>query len=147
MGIVQRYPLKELDTSALSASPRRLTERVLEVEGPTSVDAGVASCLLLDTETEFRRLRDDFWDWLVLELGMRHLGGIELPRKRYVGRSRKTGANGAREARAGGRQRKRSCPPRAARGGQFATILKRQNFLAATTKRLDLNIYIVGAGA
>ena len=26
-------------------------------------------------------------------------------------------------------------------------ILKRQNFLAATTKRLDLNIYIVGAGA
>ena len=53
-------PLKELETSALSASPRRLTEGVLEVKGPTSVDAGVASCLLLDTETEFRRLRDDF---------------------------------------------------------------------------------------
>ena len=51
--------------------------------------------------------------------------------------------NGAREARAGGRQRKRSFT----RGGQFATILKRQNFLAATTKRLDLNIHIVGAGA
>ena len=79
-------PLKELSTSALSASPRRLTEGVLEVEGPTSVDAGVASCLLLDTETEFRRLRDDFWDWLVLELGMRRLGGIELPRKRVRGK-------------------------------------------------------------
>ena len=35
-------PLKELDTSALSVSPRRLTEGVLEVEGPTSADAGVA---------------------------------------------------------------------------------------------------------
>ena len=53
-------PLKELDTSVLSASPRRLTEGVLEVEGPTSADAGVASSLLFDTETEFRRLRDDF---------------------------------------------------------------------------------------
>ena len=40
-------PLKELDTSALSASPRRLTEGVLEGEGPTSADAGVASCLIL----------------------------------------------------------------------------------------------------
>ena len=116
---------------------------MLEVEGPTSADAGVASCLLFDTETEFRRLRDDFWDGLILELGMKRLGGIELPRKGYVGRSRKTGAIGARESRAGGRQRKRYY----ARGGQFATILKRQNFLATTTKRLDLNIYIVGAGA
>ena len=52
-------PLKELDTSALSASPRRLTEGVLEVEGPTSADAGVASCLLLNAEPVFRRLRDD----------------------------------------------------------------------------------------
>ena len=52
-------PLKELNTSALSVSPRRLTEGVLEVEGPTSADAGVASCLLLDTEPVFRRLRDD----------------------------------------------------------------------------------------
>ena len=33
-------PLKELSTSALSTSPRRLTEGVLEVEGPTSVGAG-----------------------------------------------------------------------------------------------------------
>ena len=54
------YPLKELDTSALSVSPRRLTEGVLEVEGPTSADAGVASCLLFDTEPVFRRLLDDF---------------------------------------------------------------------------------------
>ena len=55
-------PLKELDTSALSASPQRLTEGVLEVKGPTSADAGVASCLLFDTEHVFRRLRDDFCD-------------------------------------------------------------------------------------
>ena len=55
-------PFKELSTSALSVSPRRLTEGVLEAEGPTSVDAGVASCLLLDTEPVFRRLRDDFCD-------------------------------------------------------------------------------------
>ena len=74
-------PLKELDTSALSVSPRRLTEGVLEGEGPTSPDAGVASCLLFDTETEFRRLRDDFWDGMVFEDGMKRLGGIELPRK------------------------------------------------------------------
>ena len=40
-------PLKELDTSPLSASPRSLTEGVLKGEGPTSADAGVASCLLL----------------------------------------------------------------------------------------------------
>ena len=136
-------PIKELDTSALSASPRRLTEGVMEVEGPTSADAGVASCLLFDTETEFRRLRDDFWDGIVFVVGMRRRGEIELPKREYVGRSRKTGAIGARESRAAGRQRKRYY----ARGGQFATILKRQNFLAATTKRLDLHIYIVGAGA
>ena len=54
-------PLKELDTSALSASPRRLTEGVLEVEGPTSADAGVASCLLFHTEPVFRRLRFSGW--------------------------------------------------------------------------------------
>ena len=32
--------LKELDTSALSVSPRWLTEGVLEGEGPTSIGAG-----------------------------------------------------------------------------------------------------------
>ena len=47
------------DTSALTGSPRRLIEGVLEVEGPTSVDAGVASCLLVNAEPGFRRLRDD----------------------------------------------------------------------------------------
>ena len=70
--------LKELDTSALSASPRRLTEGVLKVEGPTSADAGVASCLLFDTESVFRRLRDDFWDGKIFVDGMRRLGWIEL---------------------------------------------------------------------
>ena len=71
-------PLKELSTSALPASPRRLTEGVLEVEGPTSADTGVASCLLFDTEPEFRRLRDDFWDGKIFVVVMRRLGGIEL---------------------------------------------------------------------
>ena len=51
--------IKELDTSALSASPRRLTEGVLEVEVPTLADAGVTSCLLVNAEPMFRRLRDD----------------------------------------------------------------------------------------
>ena len=101
-------PLKELGTSALSASPRRLTEGVLEVEGPTSADAGVASCLLFDTETEFRRLRDDFWNGMVFEDGMKRLGGIELPRKEYVGSSPETGAISAYgNLELCGRQRKR----------------------------------------
>ena len=60
-------PLKVLDTSALSASPRRLTEGVLEGEGPTSADAGVASCLLFDSEPVFRRLRDDFCDGKIFD--------------------------------------------------------------------------------
>ena len=68
-------PLKGLDTSALSASPRRLTEGVLEVEGPTSADAGVASCLLLNTEPVFRRLRDDFCDGKIFD-GM--IGAVEM---------------------------------------------------------------------
>ena len=85
-------PLKELDTSALSVSPRRLTEGVLEGEGPTSADTGVASCLLFDTETEFRRLGDDFWNGMVFEDGMKRLGGIELPKREYVECSRENGA-------------------------------------------------------
>ena len=88
-------PLKELSTSALSASPRRLAAGVLEVEGPTSADSGVASCLLLDTEPVFRRLRDDFWDGIVFVVGMRRLGGIKLPKKEYVGSSLENGALGA----------------------------------------------------
>ena len=70
-------PLKELDTSALSASPRELTEGVLEVEGPTSADAGVASCLLVNAEPVFRRLRDDLFDGKILD-GMIRRAGNEL---------------------------------------------------------------------
>ena len=70
-------PLKDLDTSALSASPRRLTEGVLKVEGPTSADAGVASCLLVNTEPVFRRLRDDLLDSKIFD-GMIRFGGFEL---------------------------------------------------------------------
>ena len=76
-------PLKELDTSALLASPRKLTEGVLEVDGPISADAGVASCLLVNAEPVFRRLGDDLLDGKILE-GMIRRGGNELP-KRSVG--------------------------------------------------------------
>ena len=89
-------PLKELDTSALSASPRRLTKGVLKVEGPTSADAGVASCLLFDTEPVFRRLRDDFWDGTIFVVGMRRLGGIELQKGGPWECSLKRGAFAAR---------------------------------------------------
>ena len=44
-----------------------------------------------DTETEFRRLRDDFWNGMVFEDGMKRLGGIE-PKREYVGSSRENGA-------------------------------------------------------
>ena len=60
------YPIDELDTSALSALLRRLTGRVLEAEVLTSVDTGVSSCLLLNAEPVFRRLRDDLLDEIFL---------------------------------------------------------------------------------
>ena len=60
------YPIDELYTSALSALLRRLTGRVLEAEVLTSVDTGVSSCLLLNAEPVFRRLRDDLLDEIVL---------------------------------------------------------------------------------
>ena len=89
-------PLKELDTSALSASPRRLTEGVLEGEGPTSADAGVASCLLVIAESVFRRLRDDFCDDKIFD-GMIRRGGNELP-KRSVGMSLENCGNSVEQA-------------------------------------------------
>ena len=89
-------PLKELDTSALSASPRRLTEGVLEVEGPISADAGVASCLLVNAEPVFRRLRNDFCDSKIFD-GMIRRGGNELP-KRSVGISLKNCGNSVAQA-------------------------------------------------
>ena len=84
-------PLQELETSALSASPRRLTEGVLEVEGPTSADAGVASCLLFDTEPVFRRLRDDLFAGKIL-VGMIRLGGNKLQKSAQWEISRNSGA-------------------------------------------------------
>ena len=71
-------PLKELDTSALSASPQKLTEGVLEVEGPTSADAGVASCLLVNAEPVFRRLRDDLLDGKIFAVVMTQGGGFKV---------------------------------------------------------------------
>ena len=121
-------PLKKLDTSALSVSPRRLTEGVLEGEGPTSADAGVASCLLFDTETEFRRLRDDFW-------GCVGLGGWH--EASWWDRAAKKGVRGKLSGNWS----------YIGTVGQFSTILNGKSFFATTTKRLDLNIYIVGAGA
>ena len=74
---------------------------MLEGEGPTSADTGVASCLLFDTETVFRRLRDDYWDGIVFVVGMRRLGGIELPKREYVGMlSGKWSSRGVRESKA-----------------------------------------------
>ena len=49
---------------------------MLEVEGPTP-DAGVASCLLFDTEPVFRRLRDDLFHGKIL-VGIIRRGGNEL---------------------------------------------------------------------
>ena len=89
-------PLKKLDTSALSASPRRLTEGVLEVEGPTSADARVASCLLVNAEPMFGRLRDDFCDGKIVD-GIIRRGGNELP-KRSVGISLEDCGNSVAQA-------------------------------------------------
>ena len=50
---------------------------MLKVEGPTSADAGVASCLLFNAEPVFRRLRDDLFEGKIL-VGMIRLGQIEL---------------------------------------------------------------------
>ena len=70
-------PIKEPDTSPLSASPRRLTEGVLEVEGPTLADAGVASCLLFNAEFVFRRLRDDLLADKIFLVGTTQVGGLQ----------------------------------------------------------------------
>ena len=86
--------LKELDTSALPASPRRLIEGVLEVEGPTSADAGVASCLLFNAEPVFRRLRDDLFDGKIL-VGMIRRGGNELQKGSVGDLSKLWGFRGA----------------------------------------------------
>ena len=88
-------PLKELSTSAFSASPRRLTEGVLEVEGPTSADAGVASCLLFNAEPVFRRLRDNLFEGKILAVGMIQLGGIELKKGSVEMLSKQWGFRGA----------------------------------------------------
>ena len=96
---------------------------MLEVEGPTSADAGVASCLLFDTEPVFRRLRDDLLDGIVFVVGMRRLGGIELPKRGTWEYSRENGAlaaHGNLELR--GRQRRDT--------GRNRTILNGKNFLS-----------------
>ena len=93
--------------------------------------------LLFDTETVFRRLRDNFWDGIVFVVGMRRLGGIELPKRGTWECSRENGAlaaHGNLELR--GRQRR-----------DTGRNQRQKTFLATTTKRLDLNIYIVGASA
>ena len=63
-------PIKELDTSALSASPRRLTEGVLEVEGPTQPqqmqEIPPVYYLMLNPCSD-RRLRDDLFDMIFFD--------------------------------------------------------------------------------
>ena len=60
-------PLKELDTSALSASPRRLTEGVLDAGGVHL--SRCRSCLLstINAEPVFRLLRDDLFDGKIFD--------------------------------------------------------------------------------
>ena len=154
-------PLKELNTSALSASPRRLTEGVLEVEGPTSADAGVASCLLVNTEPVFRCLRDDFCDGKIFAFGMIRLGGIELQKWAPWECSLNSGAfaaqtvnwNFAIEKRRDTWSNQATLQRRGFRMVTVGTKIKLENFSAAkdffatTTERIDLNVYIVGAGA
>ena len=62
---------------------------MLEVEGPTSADAGVASSLLVNAEPVFRRLRDDLLADKIFLDGMIRRGGNELP-KCSVGNLSKT---------------------------------------------------------
>ena len=81
-------PIKELDTSAISASPRRLTEGVLEIEGPTSADAGVASCLLVNAEPVFRRLSDDLLDGKIFVVGMTQVGCLKVQKRSVKSASR-----------------------------------------------------------
>ena len=59
-------PIDEVDSSALSASSRRLTKGVLEDEVPTSADTGVTSCPLFNAEPVFRRLLDDLLEEISL---------------------------------------------------------------------------------
>ena len=74
-------------------------------------------------------------------VGTRRLGGIELPRRGPWECSRKSGAlaaHGNLELR--DQKRRDTGRNQKLRNGK-------KTFLAITTKRLDLNIYIVGAGA
>ena len=154
-------PLKELSTSAFSASPRRLTEGVLEVEGPTSADAGVASCLLFNAEPVFRRLRDDLFEGKILAVGMIRLGGIEQQKGAPWECSLDSGAfaaqtvnwNLAIEKRRDTWGNQATLQRQGFRMVTVGTKTKLENFstvkdfFATTTERIDLNIYIIGAGA
>ena len=48
---------------------------------PTSADAGVASCLLVNAEPVFRRLRNDLLDVKILEVGMTQGGGFKMQKR------------------------------------------------------------------
>ena len=75
-------PLKDLDTSALSVSPRRLTEGFpRSEEGSTSADAGLTSCLLVNAELVFRRLH--LLDGKIFLVGMTQGGGFKM-QKRFL---------------------------------------------------------------
>ena len=51
---------------------------MLEVEGPTPADAGVASCLLVNAKPVFGRLRDDLLDGKIFVVGMTQGGGFKV---------------------------------------------------------------------
>ena len=52
---------------------------MLEIEGPTSVDTGITSCLLFNAEPVFRRLRDDLLEEMFL-VGMTQMVVFKMQR-------------------------------------------------------------------
>ena len=154
-----------LSTYGTGYCPRRLTERVLEVEGPIS--AGVASCLLVNAEPVFRRLRDDLFKAKILKVGMTQGSGFEM-QKRSVkvlldqrGTSRRNKGNREPSKAAGNRRWQaagnsgKSCDGKRqetldgwrSKRNTSENSTQRKQFCKLTTEHINLNIYIVGAGA
>ena len=134
---------------------------MLEVEAPTSADAGVASCLLFNAEPVFRRLRNDLFEGKILAVGMIRLGQIELQKGAPWECSLNSGAIAAQTVNWNFAIEKRrdnwsNQTTLQRQGFRMVTVGKKtklenfsaaKNFFATTAERIDLNIYIVGAGA
>ena len=109
----------------------------------------------------FRRLRDDLFDGKILAVGMIRLGGIELQKGAPWECSLNSGAFAAQtvnwnftvEKRRDNwsnqttRQRQGFRVVRVGTKTKHEQFSTAKDFLATATERIDLNIYIVGAGA